>query len=90
MHQQHPELPTLRALTDLDGLANLSSLGGYLSISSNDSLTHLDGLSSLTQVDGDVFINNNPLLCQSVVDALLASCTIIGLVQDITGNNSGC
>src|SRR5690606_30451898 len=47
------------SLTNLDGLSNLTSVGGYLYISSNSSLTNLDGLSNLTSVGGFLFIYSN-------------------------------
>src|SRR5690606_12196009 len=40
-------------ITNLDGLSNLTSVGGNLYISSNSSLTNLDGLSNLTSVGGE-------------------------------------
>ena len=40
------------ALTNLDGLANLTSVGGVLNISVNDALTNLNGLANLTSVGG--------------------------------------
>ena len=41
------------ALTNLDGLSNLTSVGGYLYIEYNRALTNLDGLSNLTSVGGE-------------------------------------
>src|SRR5690606_1932002 len=43
----------------LDGLSNLTSVGGYLYIGSNSNLTDLDGLSNLTSVGGNLSINSN-------------------------------
>jgi hypothetical protein len=76
-------------LADLDGLANLTSVGGYLRISGNTAITSLAGFSSLSSVGGDLQIFDNPSLCQSSVDALVAACTIGGGTQ-IAGNDSGC
>ncbi|MEZ5031721.1 MAG: T9SS type A sorting domain-containing protein [Saprospiraceae bacterium] len=49
-------------MTNLDGLSSLSSVGGYLQITSNASLTNLDGLSSLSSVGGNVNITNDAAL----------------------------
>ena len=76
-------------LTNLDGLSNLTSVGGYLRIYGNDALTNLDGLSSLTSVGGDLLIGNNDVLCQDSVDAFIAACTIGGTVTT-SGNNGTC
>ena len=47
------------SITDLNGLANLTTVGGALDIISNDSLTNLDGLSHLKSVGGNLFIDDN-------------------------------
>ena len=49
------------ALTDVDGLANVTSVGddSYMEIAYNDALTNLDGLSSLTSVGGGLNITSN-------------------------------
>ena len=39
-------------ITNLDGLANITSVGGDLDIYYNDALTNLDGLANLTSVGG--------------------------------------
>src|SRR5690606_11901415 len=49
-------------LTNLDGLSNLTSVGGYLDIYSNSNLTNLDGLSNLTSVGGYLYISSNSSL----------------------------
>ena len=46
-------------ITNLDGLANLTSVGGNLYISSNYRLTNLDGLANLTSVGGGLAIRNH-------------------------------
>ena len=38
-------------ITNVDGLANLTSLGGYLRIEDNLALTNLSGLANITSVD---------------------------------------
>ena len=49
------------ALTDLEGLNNLTSVWG-LTISDNQSLTRLEGLEGLTSVESRLFIGQNPAL----------------------------
>jgi hypothetical protein len=68
-------------LTDLTGLAPLTSIGGDLWIIGNDSLTSLEGLHNIEWISGDVEITDNPLLSQAEIDAFLAS---VGL-EDIDG-----
>src|SRR5690606_26677244 len=46
-------------ITDLTPLSNLTSVGGYLRISSNSNLINLDGLSNLTSVGGYLRISSN-------------------------------
>jgi hypothetical protein len=46
-------------ITNLDGLSNLTSIGGNLSIDNNSALIDLDGLTSLTSVGGSLRIFNN-------------------------------
>ena len=49
-------------LTNLDGLSNLTSVGGDLDIFHNYNLTNLDGLSNLTSVGGYLRIDWNDSL----------------------------
>jgi len=77
------------ALTNVDGLANLTNVGLYLRISGNASLTNIDGLSNLVSVGDYVDIFDNPVLCQSSIDAFVAGCTIGGSAE-IAGNLPGC
>ena len=73
-------------LSNLNGLANLSSVDSILEIDSNPSLTNLDGLSGLISIGGHLWIGNNA--------SLYSFCGIYtllnndGLVGDylITGN----
>jgi len=46
-------------ITNLDGLSNLTSIGGNLSIDNNSALIDLDGLTSLTSVGGSLRVFNN-------------------------------
>jgi hypothetical protein len=74
-------------ITDLVGLANLTSVGGDLYISFNGALTNLDGLANLTSVGGDLYIgggfNGNPALTN--IDGL-ANLTSVGGDLYIFGN----
>jgi hypothetical protein len=56
------------SLTNIDGLSNITSVGGYVQISNNASLTNIDGLSNLTSVEVDLNIYNNASLTN--IDAL--------------------
>jgi hypothetical protein len=47
------------ALTNLNGLASLTYVGGKVYISSNAALTNLDGLANITSVGGALFIGSN-------------------------------
>jgi len=49
-------------ITNLTGLENLTSIGGYLRIYSNDALTSLTGLDNLTSIGGYLSIYNNTAL----------------------------
>jgi hypothetical protein len=49
-------------LTNLDGLAALTSVGGDLRIWNNSALTNLDGLAAVTSVGGFLYIYNNAAL----------------------------
>ena len=62
-------------ISNLDGLANLTSVGAVLSIGSNHALTSLTGLSSLTSVGGTVEIYRNDTLTNFVG---LSSLTSVG------------
>ena len=80
-----PRLPeaTAAALTNLDGLANITSVGGYLWIDYNNALTNLDGLADLTSVGDDLRISSNYALTN--LDSL-ASLTSVGTNLYIGGN----
>lgn len=50
-------------ITNLNGLSILASIGGTLSIESNDALTNLTGLTGLTSLGGSgLWIDSNPVL----------------------------
>jgi len=73
------------SLTSLEGLNNISSVGGHLFIRINDILTDIDGLGNLTTI-GDAFdISNNPEL-SSISD--MQSLTTIGGDLTFHGNYS--
>src|SRR5690606_5858670 len=61
-HSLHDALPIFYnnlSLTSLNGLSNLTSVGGNLDIYDNLSLTNLDGLNNLTSVGGFLLIDYN-------------------------------
>ena len=64
------------ALTNVDGLATLTTVDGDLVIQNNGALTNVDGLATLTTVDGDLVIQNNAL---TNIDGL-AGLTSVGSV----------
>ena len=62
MHHGYRQFDALlEVITSLEGLSNLTSVGGDLWISHNTSLTNLNGLASLTSV-GSLYIQQNPAL----------------------------
>lgn len=70
-------------LADLDGLSNLTAVGGDLYIGDNTSLTNVDGLSNLRAVGGYLHIFFNGAL--SNVNGL-SSLTTVGESLSITDN----
>lgn len=72
------------SLANLDGLANITTLGERLYIQNNASLFSLDGLSSLTTVDGSLVISTNAILPDL---GGLASLESVGALS-IEGNDS--
>jgi hypothetical protein len=72
-------------INNLDGLSGLTSVGGSLVISFNDSLTDVDGLSGLTSVETNLFIAFNDLLTD--VDGL-SGLTSVGESLLIFNNDS--
>src|SRR5690606_34942976 len=79
-------------LTNLDGLSNLTSVGGYLFIDSNSNLTNLDGLSNLTSVGADLVIQSNSSLTDisglQNIDPTSILSTYYGVGLYIVGNTS--
>jgi hypothetical protein len=73
------------ALTNLDGLAKLTSVGGDLDIFFNNSLTNIDGLVNLTSVGGDLWILANNSLTN--IDGLV-NLTSVGGYLDIGYNDA--
>ncbi|MFC1778074.1 proprotein convertase P-domain-containing protein, partial [Pseudomonadota bacterium] len=69
-------------ISDLDGLANLTSVGGYLSIDS-EPLTNIDGLMSLTSIGGDLWVRTN--LALTDIDGLTNLSSVGGELM-IAGN----
>jgi len=72
-------------ITNLNGLSELTTVGGFLRIGSNSSLTNVDGLSSLSSIGGLLQINFNSGLTN--VDGL-SSLSSIGGFLHITSNSS--
>ncbi|MDA7583900.1 proprotein convertase P-domain-containing protein [Luminiphilus sp.] len=70
-------------ITNLDGLANITSVGDLLNISNNDSLTTLDGLANIISVGGGLSILGNDALTN--LDGL-ANITSVGGDLSIGGN----
>ncbi len=83
-------------ITNLDGLANITSVGGDVYLVGNDAIINLDGLVNLTSVGGYLEISNNDALtnCQAV--ALVLGWPSgppddsVGGVIDIDANGAGC
>ena len=71
-------------LTSLDGLLNLSNIGGVY-ILENDSLENIDGFSGLSAIDGTISFENNAVL-ENV--AGLSNLTSIGSSLNIDSNAS--
>ncbi len=77
-------LPSNYSITNLDGLANLTSFGGDLNIRYNNVLTNLDGLTNISSIGGDLAIDNKAL---TNLDGL-ANLTSIGGYLYIGSNHS--
>lgn len=60
------------ALTSLNGLTGLVSIGGQLYVSENPALTSLDGLSALTRVGRIEILNNESLTDISGISAVIS------------------
>ena len=65
------EVGVLLALTDLDALANLTTVNGLVEVNCNDSLTSVAGLGNLRFVGGDLEITDNPSLSTADAEALV-------------------
>ena len=66
-------------ITNLDGLANLTSVGGGLFIDDNSSLTSLNGLANLISVGGGLLIYSNGALTN--LDGLASLTSVEGFLQ---------
>ena len=87
---QHLLIENNEALTNIDGLASLTSIGGDLVIAENDALADVDGLGSLVSVGEDLEIGdgldgNNTALTH--LDGL-AALTSVGGALFIGGNSA--
>jgi hypothetical protein len=80
------------SLTHLDGLSNLTSVLGGLTIHSNEALTNPDGLSRLASVGGGLFIGGTLAQGNGALTNLdgLASLTSVGGDLTINYNNVLC
>ena len=58
-------------VSNLDELAALRTVGGFLSVVDNPSLTSVSGLSSITSIGGDLYITDNPSLSTADAEALV-------------------
>src|SRR5690606_13278398 len=72
-------------IVNLNGLSNLTSVGGFLLIESNSNLTNLNGLSNLTSVGENLDIYNN--LSLTNLDGL-SNLTSVGGYLSIAYNSS--
>ena len=78
-------------LTSFAGLEQVQDIAYGISASDCPDLVSLDGLDSLQNVGGNVWINNNPLLAQSIADdwaATVGAATVQGTI-DVSGNGGG-
>ena len=73
------------ALTSLDGLSSLKTVGGFLDIWDNDALRSLGGLSSLEFVGEDLSIHGNACLSQAQAGPFAAGLDVGGDVE-LVGN----
>jgi len=76
-------------LTNLDGMASLHTVNGYLAIERNDVLEDITSLMSVSSIGNDLRVRNNPLLPTSQADALAATIPDIGGEVFIDGNGPG-
>ena len=81
-------------ITDVDELVNLTSVGGALTISDNNSLDDVDGLSNLASVGGNLTMQSNATLgdCLGFVPLLgyPNGPDSVGGTVTIASNQSGC
>ena len=79
----HLQVANSTDITNIDALANLTSMGGNLSIQENAALTNLRGLAKLTSVGGFLDIYDNDLLTNLEG---LANLTSVGSFLYLDGN----
>lgn len=76
-------------ITNLNGLNQITSIGGALTIKYNDSLLNLSGLENLSYIQSDFFIEyNNVLLNLSGLDSLTTVGGDLSIGNNYDGNNS--
>ena len=80
------------SLTSLEGLNNITSLGGSLNVQGNSSLITLEGIDSLTIVDGALEIINNDSLTSlnglENITEVSSDISAFGFGLTVTGNNN--
>lgn len=74
--------PSVSGITNLNGLSNITSIGGSLIIDPNAALTDLDGLNNLTSIGGSLVINGTPIYSLQGLENL----TSVGYQVSINGN----
>jgi len=66
------------SLTNLDGISDITTIGGELYIGSNNNLTNCCGIKHLLSdsgaIGGSIYINDNPSECSSEYEILDAEC----------------
>ncbi len=78
-------IPVYTDIVDVSSLGQITSVGGYMIIASNDGLMNLDGLANLTSIAGDldIYFNN------SLIDLSgLGDLTAIGGDLDVYSNHN--
>ncbi|MBN1338827.1 MAG: T9SS type A sorting domain-containing protein [Bacteroidales bacterium] len=72
-------------IVDLDGLSNITAIGGSLTITNNMALTSLSGLVNLQHIGGDLIIDHNSLIANFTgLDSLVS---IEGKLEIIENKN---
>ena len=78
----------LPAVENLDGLANITSVGGSLYIQNNAALTNLDGLANIASVGDQLAIRNNAALTN--LDGLASITSLAGNLSIYRNYKASC